>query len=359
MSDHPAGGCPVAVGLVMKIRVGLGVSTFIAFISVVPHAEAQVETTTAAAGYWNYAANPNAPPAVNLTDQQSNSVFNDTPPFIAEGVSASATYNDPTAVPSIGTATANSTIINQSINPIVPNFIAGLVGETNPQISLDAQAISTYPANVGFNGNLPLGSATATVSDGIKFCVASAGGCGALVNPSPAGYTLQVTVDYGASLHSVQNGENIGAAIGTSMTIATSFDGISGQTGLIQQGSKDFASLGSQVFNFFDFNPNDLNSFASFSLFADISASPFSDGSEAVTFDDPITLTLLDSNGDVVPNLFVESQNGFFYEITDGAATPGTSTTPIPAALPLFAAGIGGLGLLSWRRKRNAQAVAA
>jgi hypothetical protein len=32
--------------------------------------------------------------------------------------------------------------------------------------------------------------------------------------------------------------------------------------------------------------------------------------------------------------------------------------TPLPAALPLFATGIGGLGLLGWRRKRKAQALA-
>ena len=32
--------------------------------------------------------------------------------------------------------------------------------------------------------------------------------------------------------------------------------------------------------------------------------------------------------------------------------------TPIPAALPLFATGIGGLGLLGWRRKRKARTVA-
>jgi hypothetical protein len=31
-------------------------------------------------------------------------------------------------------------------------------------------------------------------------------------------------------------------------------------------------------------------------------------------------------------------------------------TTPIPAALPLFATGIGALGLLGWRRKRKARA---
>jgi hypothetical protein len=35
-----------------------------------------------------------------------------------------------------------------------------------------------------------------------------------------------------------------------------------------------------------------------------------------------------------------------------------TSATPLPAALPLFATGLGGLGLLGWRRKRKAQAVA-
>jgi hypothetical protein len=36
------------------------------------------------------------------------------------------------------------------------------------------------------------------------------------------------------------------------------------------------------------------------------------------------------------------------------------SSRPIPAALPLFATGLGGMGLLGWRRKRkNAAAIAA
>jgi hypothetical protein len=34
------------------------------------------------------------------------------------------------------------------------------------------------------------------------------------------------------------------------------------------------------------------------------------------------------------------------------------TATPLPAALPLFATGLGGLGLLGWRRKRKAQALA-
>jgi hypothetical protein len=36
----------------------------------------------------------------------------------------------------------------------------------------------------------------------------------------------------------------------------------------------------------------------------------------------------------------------------------GDVPTPLPAALPLFATGLGALGLLGWRRKRKAQAVA-
>jgi hypothetical protein len=36
---------------------------------------------------------------------------------------------------------------------------------------------------------------------------------------------------------------------------------------------------------------------------------------------------------------------------------PTVGATPLPAALPLFATGLGGLGVLGWRRKRKAQAV--
>jgi hypothetical protein len=44
---------------------------------------------------------------------------------------------------------------------------------------------------------------------------------------------------------------------------------------------------------------------------------------------------------------------------SDVVGTARISSTPLPAALPLFATGLGGLGLLGWRRKRKAQAVAA
>jgi hypothetical protein len=46
----------------------------------------------------------------------------------------------------------------------------------------------------------------------------------------------------------------------------------------------------------------------------------------------------------------------FFNDLTEiGTIT----TTPLPAALPLFATGLGGLGLLGWRRKRNNVGIAA
>jgi hypothetical protein len=52
--------------------------------------------------------------------------------------------------------------------------------------------------------------------------------------------------------------------------------------------------------------------------------------------------------------------HGFEAEVHVGSngVQDGGFATPLPAALPLFVSGIGGLGLLGWRRKRKAQAVA-
>jgi hypothetical protein len=47
---------------------------------------------------------------------------------------------------------------------------------------------------------------------------------------------------------------------------------------------------------------------------------------------------------------------GFDSPSQSNQATVTVNQTPLPAALPLFATGIGGLGLLGWRRKRKAQA---
>jgi hypothetical protein len=50
--------------------------------------------------------------------------------------------------------------------------------------------------------------------------------------------------------------------------------------------------------------------------------------------------------------------NGAIAFLDGGTVTLGDSATPLPATLPLFATGLGAFGLLGWRRKRKAQAVA-
>ena len=58
-----------------------------------------------------------------------------------------------------------------------------------------------------------------------------------------------------------------------------------------------------------------------------------------------ITLSLSDSDG--------------LLDTVDEYVVVGTGATPLPAALPLFAGGLGAMGLLGWRRKRKAAGIVA
>jgi hypothetical protein len=63
---------------------------------------------------------------------------------------------------------------------------------------------------------------------------------------------------------------------------------------------------------------------------------------------------------DITAGLFFLSDVGGFWcagiNCNDDTGTASSwSATPLPAALPLFATGLGGLGLLGWRKKRKAQ----
>ncbi len=62
----------------------------------------------------------------------------------------------------------------------------------------------------------------------------------------------------------------------------------------------------------------------------------------------------VDNSGKVTSNFFlaINTEPGSNESVT-------LASTPLPAALPLFASGLGVMGLFGWRRKRNAQAVAA
>lgn len=62
-------------------------------------------------------------------------------------------------------------------------------------------------------------------------------------------------------------------------------------------------------------------------------------------------LTFIDTRGAFNAGIYLD-------EVSVELVSPG-GATPLPAALPLFATGLGALGLLGWRRKRKAAVVAA
>ena len=65
------------------------------------------------------------------------------------------------------------------------------------------------------------------------------------------------------------------------------------------------------------------------------------------------TFSALSTNGNVTDT----GGNGIDLLVYAGAL-PTPANVPLPGALPLFATGLGALGLLGWRRKRKAQAAA-
>jgi len=68
----------------------------------------------------------------------------------------------------------------------------------------------------------------------------------------------------------------------------------------------------------------------------------------------------VDSSGSFIVSLLAGDVYGMYVYSSDSifgradiSVTASEGTTPIPAALPLFASGMGGLGFLTWRRKKK------
>jgi hypothetical protein len=74
----------------------------------------------------------------------------------------------------------------------------------------------------------------------------------------------------------------------------------------------------------------------------------------------PITLNLLGTSSSTLADLLGTGGSAVMTVTGGTIGSPLTTPNeiPVPAALPLFASGLGALGLLGWRRKRRAQAVA-
>ena len=85
---------------------------------------------------------------------------------------------------------------------------------------------------------------------------------------------------------------------------------------------------------------------------------------ESVSFDvsDASRFLMIDTSvlihGPVDFELTANLPDGLQVLVISDPIPQGLAQTPLPAALPLFASGLGALGLLGWRRKRKAQAAA-
>jgi hypothetical protein len=84
------------------------------------------------------------------------------------------------------------------------------------------------------------------------------------------------------------------------------------------------------------------------------------DGFEAVYYSSIAEPTSISWFAFSVASNFHDNNDPSTYYVYTGPWNPGfqgtASPTPLPAALPLFATGLGGLGLLGWRWKRKARA---
>lgn len=80
-------------------------------------------------------------------------------------------------------------------------------------------------------------------------------------------------------------------------------------------------------------------------------------GSDLACFSSSCADTLFDLatfiSSSTIGSIVLTDDGAAFEYAFPGGAVP-VSATPLPAAFPLFATGIGGLGLFGWRRKRKA-----
>jgi hypothetical protein len=253
--------------------------------------------------------------------------------------------------------TASSDTLGGTVQASVSEGNATLDSNTAGSNTASGQAVSVPQA--GYSGP-PVGTANATSTIGFigsPFASVTAGGSvlldgsGTTIN---AGGTAVLTYTF-----SVQGptGPANSVPVGFDILISTSINGEASANASIDVGGADAGFnlarvngngfLGEIVLNLTPGNTYQVNLSAGAGAFGQAGASALVD-----------------------PHIFIDSPAlALLYSIVlpDGVGNdlpPGFGgspvATPLPAALPLFASGLGALGLLGWRRKRkNAAAIAA
>lgn len=72
--------------------------------------------------------------------------------------------------------------------------------------------------------------------------------------------------------------------------------------------------------------------------------SVFAAANGSASINDPITFTIYDANGNVIPDIEIQGSSGYYYAVTDGYVPESgpTSATPEPSSLLLLATGLAG-----------------
>jgi len=110
-----------------------------------------------------------------------------------------------------------------------------------------------------------------------------------------------------------------------------------------------FNSLNSTAITAFDINGNVLGSVTNNQIGIEFLGLVTNDGSSLIS---GLLFSL------VGPELAGFTIDDVRFGIAGQVVVPGPGTVPLPAALPLFTTGLGALGLLGWRRKKKAAALA-
>jgi hypothetical protein len=115
--------------------------------------------------------------------------------------------------------------------------------------------------------------------------------------------------------------------------------------------NNSFVSLDAGLFNNQKFNIGSLQS-ADITKLSFSSTGALTDIGAAIKIVSPADTLIYQTSG--LTYLFENPDGHSLQSGTYSASAPSVSATPLPAALPLFATGLGALALLRWRRKRKA-----